>query len=55
MKAQTKSDVLRILNENQERIRSFGVRRCGLFGSFLRNEISPTSAVDLLVEFEQGQ
>lgn len=55
MKAQTKSDVLRILGEQQARIRSFGVRRCGLFGSFLREEISPTSDVDLFVEFEQGQ
>jgi predicted nucleotidyltransferase len=55
MKAQTKSDVIQILDEQQERIRSFGVRRCGLFGSFLRDEISPTSDVDLFVEFEQGQ
>ncbi len=55
MKAQTKSDVLRILNEQQESIRSFGVRRCGLFGSFVRDEISPTSDVDLFVEFEPRQ
>jgi uncharacterized protein len=55
MKTQTKSDVLRILDEQQERIRSFGVKRCGLFGSFLHDEISPTSDVDLFVEFEQGQ
>ena len=55
MKAQSKIDVLRIINENQERIRSFGVRRCGLFGSFLRNEISPTSDVDLFIEFEPEQ
>jgi predicted nucleotidyltransferase len=55
MKVQSKLDVLRILNEHQERIRSYGVRRCGLFGSFLRDEISPNSDVDLFVEFEPGQ
>ena len=55
MKVQTKSDVIQILDEQRERILSFGVRRCGLFGSFLRDEISPTSDVDLFVEFEQGQ
>ena len=55
MKVQSKLDVLRIINEHQERIRSLGVRRCGLFGSFLRDEISPTSDVDLFVEFEPEQ
>jgi hypothetical protein len=55
MKAQTKFDVLRIINEHQETVQSFGVRRCGLFGSFLREEISPTSDVDLIVEFEPDQ
>ena len=55
MKAQTKFDVLRIINEHQETLKSFGVRRCGLFGSFLREEISPTSDVDLIVEFEPEQ
>jgi predicted nucleotidyltransferase len=55
MKARTKADILRIIDEQQERIRSFGVRRCGLFGSFLHDEVSPTSDVDLFVEFEPDQ
>lgn len=55
MKARTKTDVLRIINEQQEKIRSFGVRRCGLFGSFRHDEITPTSDVDLFVEFEPDQ
>ncbi len=55
MKTQTKADVLRIINEQQETLRSFGVRRCGLFGSFLSDEISSTSDIDLLVEFEPDQ
>jgi uncharacterized protein len=55
MKAQTKSDVLRIINEHRETVQSFGVRRVGLFGSFLREEMSPTSDVDLIVEFDPDQ
>ena len=35
-------------------IRSFGVRRLGLFGSFARQGQGPGSDVDLLVEFEPG-
>lgn len=55
MKAQSKEEVLRIINENWEKIESFGVRRCGLFASFLNEEISSESDVDLLVEFEPDQ
>ena len=55
MTVQTRSDVLYIINENLETLRTFGVLRCGLFGSFLREEMTPESDVDLLVEFEPGK
>jgi len=48
----TKEDILQLIRENQAKIRSFGVRRIGLFGSFVRGEQRPSSDVDLLVEFE---
>ena len=32
-----------------------GVERYGLFGSFLHDQISPDSDVDILIEFESGQ
>jgi predicted nucleotidyltransferase len=32
-----------------------GVRRLGLFGSFVRGEQHADSDIDVLVEFEQGQ
>lgn len=54
MPAQTKEDVLRLLHEHQAEIRAFGVRRLGLFGSFVRGEQKSSSDVDFLVEFEQG-
>jgi predicted nucleotidyltransferase len=49
---QTKEDILRLIRENQARIRSLGVRRIGLFGSFVRGEQQADSDVDLLVDFE---
>jgi len=51
----TKQDVLETLSEKRERLREFGVRRLGLFGSFLRGEQKPASDIDLLVEFEVGK
>jgi predicted nucleotidyltransferase len=43
------------LHRNSTRIKSFGVKRLGLFGSFLRNTATIESDVDLLVEFERGK
>ena len=53
--AQTKKDVLFIIRENQEKIKKLGVKKLGLFGSFVRNKQNIGSDIDLLVEFEQGQ
>lgn len=52
---QTKHDVLNLLFQNRARIRAFGVRRLGLFGSFARGDQATPSDVDLLVEFEEGR
>jgi predicted nucleotidyltransferase len=52
---ETRDDVLETLHANGARIRALGVRRVGLFGSFLRGEVEPGSDVDLLVEFEPGR
>lgn len=55
MNGMTKEDVFRILQQNQARLRDFGVKRIGLFGSFVRGQQRQDSDVDLLVEFEPGQ
>ncbi|MEK7404152.1 MAG: nucleotidyltransferase family protein [Acidobacteriota bacterium] len=52
---QTKEDVLKILSDNQSRLRALGVLRLGLFGSFVRGQQIADSDVDILVEFQQGQ
>lgn len=49
----TAEEILRKIEENKERIRRFGVRRIGLFGSYIRGEQKPGSDIDILVEFEK--
>jgi uncharacterized protein len=50
-----KNDLLKRLICESRRIKSHGVRRLGLFGSFARNNANPSSDVDLLVEFQPGR
>ena len=54
MIVQTKEHVFSLLQEHRGRIRSFGVKRLGLFGSFARQQQDSESDVDVLVEFEPG-
>ncbi len=51
----THKTILSKLEENTATIKKFGVKRIGLFGSYLRKEQKPTSDVDILVEFEKGK
>ena len=54
-KADSKEAVIqRILEIRPQLVRS-GVRSIGLFGSFVRNEQTPSSDVDILVEFAPGR
>jgi uncharacterized protein len=55
MPVQTKEQVLTLLHEQQAELRRLGVKRCGIFGSFVRNASQDQSDVDILVEFEPGQ
>lgn len=52
---QTKKDIISTIQENRAKIRAFGVKKLGLFGSFVREEQTPDSDVDILVEFESEQ
>ena len=55
MSVQTKENVIALIEEHQSRIRAMGVKRLGLFGSFVRGEQNTESDVDVLVEFEQDK
>lgn len=51
----TGNDIVDIIRSNREFLASHGVKRMGLFGSFVRDEQREDSDVDLLVEFREGQ
>lgn len=48
----TKENILKTLKSNKSRLLKLGVKNVGLFGSYLRNEQSNESDIDLLVDFE---
>jgi predicted nucleotidyltransferase len=50
----SKTEVFRTLAQHQAQLAAFGVARYGVFGSFVRNQVTPDSDVDLLVEFRPG-
>ncbi len=52
MTVQTKERIFTLLQDHQNRIRQFGVKRLGLFGSFVRQQQDAESDIDVLVEFE---
>lgn len=49
----SREKILKILEENKNTIRSYGVKRLGLFGSCARGECSEASDLDFVVEFDK--
>lgn len=47
----TKDDILDILASHRKEIASFGVKRLGIFGSFVGGRQNERSDVDVLIEF----
>ncbi len=50
-----KADVIKLIRENREKLKEFGVKRIGLFGSVVRDQASEGSDVDIVVDFERGK
>lgn len=48
----TKNNILKLLKSNKHKLSEFGIRNVGLFGSYIRNEQSSESDIDLLIDFE---
>ncbi len=48
----TKENILSILSSHKSEFLKYGVSQIGLFGSYLRNEQSANSDIDLLIDFE---
>lgn len=49
----TKQQILETLTEHANTLRQYGVRRIGVFGSYLHGNVKETSDIDLLVEFRE--
>ncbi len=52
---ETKENVLERILTYQDKIKKYGVRKLGMFGSFVRSEQDAESDMDLLVEFDQDK
>ena len=50
-----KEEVLNIIGKHQKEIRALGVKRYGLFGSFVYGQTTEQSDIAILVEFEPGR
>ena len=51
----TKENIISVLETHKSEFIKFGVRDVGLFGSYLRNEQSDNSDIDLLIDFEPSK
>ncbi|MHC1590850.1 MAG: nucleotidyltransferase family protein [Candidatus Helarchaeales archaeon] len=51
----TKEEILKKLRENKEKLKNFGVKKIGIFGSFMRGEANRKSDIDIVVEFDRGK
>ena len=51
----TAETILQDIEQNASRLKHYGVKQIGLFGSIARNEQHEESDIDLVVEFEAGQ
>jgi uncharacterized protein len=50
-----KQDIFQMIIDNKVAIKNFGVNEIGLFGSYVRNEQTAKSDIDLLIDFEKDK
>jgi len=51
----TKNNIVKTIHNNTDEIRTYGVRRIGVFGSFVKAAQNNKSDIDILVEFNKGK
>lgn len=47
----TKQELIEKIQNAQQQIRNYGVKRIGIFGSFVYNQANENSDIDFLIEF----
>jgi len=50
-----KDEILLKLKQNKIELKKFGVKRIGLFGSYVKDSQNEESDIDFIVEFMEGQ
>ncbi len=48
-----KIEIFKTLQEHQQDLSAFGIKRLGLFGSFAKEDYSKNSDLDFIVEFKE--
>lgn len=48
-------EIIKKIEENKNKIHRFGVKKIGLFGSFIKNKQKRKSDIDILVTFDNPQ
>ena len=51
----TKENIISVLRSHKPELSKLGVQTIGLFGSYVRNEQSAQSDIDLLIDFAPGK
>ena len=51
----TQTNILKTLKTHKQELSKFGVCDLGLFGSYLRNEQTDKSDIDILIDFEPNK
>ncbi len=51
----TRNQILQQLKIHKPEFSKFGIQSIGLFGSYIRNEQTENSDIDLLIDFEPGK
>ncbi len=49
------SEIMNLLEKNRDKIKQYGVKKIGIFGSYVRNEQTSISDIDIIVEFSKGE
>ena len=49
----TKAELFSLIADNSKPLQDFGVKRLGIFGSFVKGEVKDSSDVDFLIEIEK--
>jgi len=52
-KTHTKESIIQMLAAHQKQLQAYGVEEIGLFGSYVRNEATVNSDIDLLVNIKK--